>query len=295
MKRREGQHSSATNEIRGYLAEKGLAPNKRFGQNFLTDEGVLDAIVEAAELSEKSVVLEIGPGTGQLTTRLADTGARVVAVEIDRGLAATLSERFADEKNVTIHCEDILKADLAKLLEPALSEAEDPAGDIRVVANLPYYITTPILMALLPRDELFSCFVVMLQKEVADRMQARPGSKDYGALSLAVQYYVEPSLVTEVSPDAFYPQPEVRSAVLKLVRHEKPPVTVSDPERMFALIRAAFGKRRKTLVNAAAGSPGVGADAAQLRAALMAAGLDENVRGEVLSLKEFAAIIDAML
>ena len=290
MKRREEAHTTASNEIRGYLAEKGLAPNKRFGQNFLTDEGVLDAIVEAAGLSEKSVVLEIGPGTGKLTARLAATGARVVAVEIDRGLAATLNERFSGDKNVTIHCGDILKTDLAKLLEPFLSEAAVHPGDTRVVANLPYYITTPILIALLPRDELFSCFVIMLQKEVADRMQARPGSKDYGALSLAVQYYVEPSLVTDVSPEAFYPRPEVRSAVLKLVRHAKPPVEVSDPERMFALIRAAFGKRRKTLVNAAAGAPGVGADAAQLKAALSAAGLDENVRGEVLSLEEFAKV-----
>ncbi len=272
------------NRIGGQLAARGLAPNKRFGQNFLTDEGILDQIIDAAELSPEDTVLEIGPGTGVLTRRIAEQARRLVAVEIDRGLAGMLQEEFSGDSRISVINADILKTDLREVF------ADVPAGSVKVIANLPYYITTPILLALLPQTELFSRFVVMMQREVADRMQAGPGNKDYGALSLIVQYYALPRIVTLVPPSAFYPQPEVTSAVLLLERTDRPPVSVEDPERMFALIRAAFGKRRKTLVNAVTGAPQLGIDADRLKQALADCGLAGNVRGETLTLADYAAL-----
>ena len=277
--------------LRQQLAERGLAPNKRFGQNFLIDEDILDAIVDAAELTERDTVLEIGPGTGALTHRLAARAGRLVAVEIDKGLSGFLAEQFADNPRVEILNADILKTDLSSLFAEELSAGR---GAVKVVANLPYYITTPILLSLLPKDDLFSRFVVMMQREVADRMQADPGSKDYGALSLAVQYYALPEIVTLVPPGAFYPPPEVTSAVLRLDRHNVPPVSVKDPDRMFALISAAFGKRRKTLSNAIAGAPQLQISAEQVRSALDKMNLDPNTRGETLSLSDYAALSDLL-
>ena len=277
--------------LRQQLAERGLAPNKRFGQNFLIDEDILDAIVDAAELTERDTVLEIGPGTGALTHRLAARAGRLVAVEIDKGLSGFLAEQFADNPRVEILNADILKTDLCSLFAKELSAGR---GAVKVVANLPYYITTPILLSLLPRVDLFSRFVVMMQREVADRMQADPGSKDYGALSLAVQYYALPEIVTLVPPGAFYPPPEVTSAVLRLDRHHVPPVSVKDPDRMFSLISAAFGKRRKTLSNAIAGAPQLQISAEQVRSALDQMNLDPSTRGETLSLSDYAALSDLL-
>ncbi|MCR5675373.1 MAG: 16S rRNA (adenine(1518)-N(6)/adenine(1519)-N(6))-dimethyltransferase RsmA [Lachnospiraceae bacterium] len=280
-------------DVRSHLDAHGLSPNKHFGQNFLTDEGILTQIVDAAEISDADTVLEIGPGTGALTRRLAEKAGRLVAVEIDRGLAALLSEEFAEEPRVEILCADILKTDLYRLFSGELSAARSsgrPSAAVKVVANLPYYITTPILLSLLPETDLFSRFVVMMQREVADRMQASPGSKDYGALTLAVQYYADPRIVTLVPPSAFYPQPDVTSAVLLLERPDTPPVAIDDPDRMFALIRAAFGKRRKTLTNAIAGAPQLGISPEAVKKALAEAGLDPAVRGETLSLADFATL-----
>ncbi|MCR4764004.1 MAG: 16S rRNA (adenine(1518)-N(6)/adenine(1519)-N(6))-dimethyltransferase RsmA [Lachnospiraceae bacterium] len=293
MSRRE---SKGAGGVRQQLAERGLSPNKRFGQNFLTDEGILSQIVDAADLSGSDTVLEIGPGAGALTRRLAERAGRVVAVEIDNGLTAMLREEFAGHPRVEIIGGDILKTDLRALFPEAAASGASPAGTagVKAVANLPYYITTPILMQLLPMERLISRFVVMMQKEVADRMQAQPGSKDYGALTLAVQYYAKPDLVTLVPPSAFYPPPEVTSAVLCLDRYEKPPVQTGDPDRMFALVAAGFGKRRKTLVNAVTGAPQLGIDADRMREALAACGLDLQIRGEALTLAEYAKLSDAL-
>ena len=255
----------STGETRKKLESRGFSPNKRFGQNFLTDENVLDGIVDAAGIEPVDTVLEIGPGTGALTKRLAKRAAKVIAVEIDRGLAGMLEEDFRDDEHVRIICGDILKTDTGILLKDC--------APVRVVANLPYYITTPILLELLPKESLFESFVIMIQKEVADRMSAAPGNKDYGALSLVIQYYGKPRIVMEVPPSAFYPAPEVTSSVVRIDRHETPPVDTKDPDRMFAVIRAAFGKRRKTLANAVSSDPGLGISAAGMRSALRSMGL----------------------
>ena len=287
------EEQSGRESTRKSLTEHGLAPNKRFGQNFLVDERILEQILDAAAIDRQDTVLEIGPGTGQLTRRIAERAGNLVAVEIDRGLAGMLAREFEGDDHVKIHCADILKTDLPALFS-GMGTSSDTVPTVKVVANLPYYITTPILLSLLPMTDLFSRFVVMMQKEVADRMRARPGSKDYGALSLTVQYYAVPEIVTTVPPSAFYPQPDVTSAVLKLERPEEPPVSARDPEKMFALIREAFGKRRKTLVNAVAGAPQLGIDARTMKKALQDAGLDESVRGEVLTLQDFARLCEVL-
>ena len=273
-------------ETRRKLESRGFSPNKRFGQNFLTDEGVLDGIVEAAGIEPFDTVLEIGPGTGSLTRRLAEKAAGVVAVEIDRGLAGMLEEDFKDDGRVRIVCGDVLKTDLSGLLSDA--------APVKVVANLPYYITTPILLELLPNERLFKSFVIMIQKEVADRMSAVPGNKDYGSLSLMIQYYGEPRIVMDVPPSAFYPAPDVTSSVVRIDRYETPPVSTMDPDRMFAIVRAAFSKRRKTLVNAVSSDPqlNIGSDA--VRNALNTMGLNAAVRGEKLSLREYAELSDLL-
>ncbi len=269
-------------ETRKKLESRGFSPNKRFGQNFLTDENVLDGIVEAAGIEPSDTVLEIGPGTGALTRRLAEKAAGVCAVEIDRGLAGMLEDEFKDDERVRIICGDVLKTDLNALLSEY--------APVKVVANLPYYITTPILLELLPDERLFKSFVIMIQKEVADRMSATPGNKDYGALSLMIRYYGEPQIIMDVPPSAFYPAPEVTSAVVRIDRHETPPVRSDDPDRMFALIRAAFGKRRKTLVNAVSSDPKLNLSPDSIRNALRSMGIDEAVRGEKLSLEDFAKL-----
>ncbi|EHG23940.1 16S rRNA (adenine(1518)-N(6)/adenine(1519)-N(6))-dimethyltransferase RsmA [Selenomonas noxia] len=262
-----------------------LRASKRLGQNFLVDAGVVQKIVAAAELTREDTVLEIGPGIGTLTQGLAETGARVVAVELDKKLPAVLAETLRGYDNVTVVPGDILKLDIPALINLGAGER------FKVAANLPYYITTPILMALLEQRLPIERLVTMVQKEVAVRMTARPGSKDYGALSVAVQYFTVPQMVTDVPPRAFMPAPAVTSAVIACRVREVPAVQPADEKLFFRLIRAAFGQRRKTLLNALTGA---GLTKEMSRAGLSAAGIAENMRGEQLSLEDFARLSDAV-
>ena len=263
----------------------GLRASKRLGQNFLVDASVVRGIVDAAELTAGDTVLEIGPGIGTLTQGLAETGARVVAVEVDRKLPAVLAQTLRGYDNVTVVPGDILKIDIPETLRLENGER------FKVVANLPYYITTPIIMTLLEQRLPIERLVTMVQKEVAMRMTARPGTKDYGALSVAVQYFTAPRMVTDVPPRAFRPAPEVTSAVVSCVVRETPGALPADEKLFFRLIRAAFGQRRKTLLNALTAA-GLTKDA--IRAALAAAEIGENARGEQLSLEAFARLSDAV-
>ena len=257
---------------------------KKFGQNFLIDSHVLDRIADAAQISEADAVLEIGPGIGTLTQRLAERAGKVLAVEIDRGLIPILAESLAEYDNVEVIQGDILEQNLNDLSERLGGKR------IKVVANLPYYITTPILMKLLESGLPIENITVMVQKEVAERMIAAPGSKIYGALSVAVQYHTEPRIVREVAPRSFIPAPEVASAVIACKKREKPPVETLDERMFFRVARASFGQRRKTLANALLGT---GASKDAVRRALDAAAIDEKRRGETLSLAEFARLADA--
>ena len=270
---------------RHILSAFHLRASKRLGQNFLVDRGVVQGIVDAAELSPADTVLEIGPGIGTLTQGLAETGARVVAVELDKKLPAVLAETLKGYDNVTIVPGDILKLNISEILGL-------PNGSrFKVVANLPYYITTPILMTLLEQRLPIERLVTMVQKEVAVRMTARPGSKDYGALSVAVQYFTVPHMVMDVSPRSFLPAPEVTSAVIACHVQDVPTVRPADEKLFFRLVRAAFGQRRKTLLNALTGA---GLTKEMSRAGLTAAGIAENMRGEQLSLADFARLSDAV-
>ena len=258
---------------------------KRFGQNFLIDPHVLEKIMAAAQIGPEDCVLEIGPGIGTMTQYLAERAARVVAVEIDEGLIPILQETLKDYGNVTLIRADILKVDIKEL-------AQEYGGGrpFKVVANLPYYITTPIVMGLLEGDAPVESITVMVQKEVADRMQAGPGSKDYGALSLAVQYYADPYIAADVPPNCFIPRPNVGSAVIRLTRHAVPPVHVEDPALLFRIIRASFNQRRKTLVNSLNNSQELACTKEEAAQALEYLGLGPSVRGEALTLEEFAGI-----
>lgn len=258
---------------------------KKFGQNFLIDTHVLDKIILAAGVTKEDCVLEIGPGIGTMTQYLAENAGHVVAVEIDSNLIPILKETLADYDNVTVIHDDILKVDINKI-------AQDFNGGrpIKVVANLPYYITTPIIMGLFEGGVPIDNITVMVQKEVADRMQVGPGSKDYGALSLAVQYYAEPYIVANVPPNCFMPRPGVGSAVIRLTRHKTSPVEVKEPDLMFRLIRASFNQRRKTLQNGLNNSPEVSFTKEQIIEAIEQMGLSPSVRGETLTLKEFAGL-----
>lgn len=258
---------------------------KRYGQNFLIEDGILQKIMDAAQIGKEDCVLEIGPGIGTMTEYLAECAGKVVAVEIDKNLIPILKETLADYSNVTIINEDILKMDISRIVEE-----HNEGKPIKVVANLPYYITTPIIMALFEKHVALQSITVMVQKEVADRMQVGPGTKDYGALSLAVQYYAMPQIVTKVPAACFIPRPNVDSAVIRLIRHEKPPVEVTDEGWMFALIRASFNQRRKTLVNGLTNAGGLGIKKEQVQAVLERMGLSANVRGETLTLEQFAEI-----
>ncbi|BAD42231.1 16S rRNA (adenine(1518)-N(6)/adenine(1519)-N(6))-dimethyltransferase RsmA [Symbiobacterium thermophilum] len=269
--------------LKALMAQYGLRPQHRLGQNFLIDGRVLDGIVSAAGLEPTDVVLEIGPGLGTLTQRLAAKAGRVVCVELDRGLVQVLHDTVQKAyDNVEVIHGDAGRIDLHKLLGERLA----PGQKAKVVANLPYYITTPLVMRLLEEELPLSHVVVMVQKEVADRMVSPPGSKAYGALSVAVQYYTEPRIVLRVSRASFMPQPEVDSAVVSLRYRERPPVD-APPEAFFRVVRAAFGQRRKSLVNALTS---LGVEKAAVHAALEAAGIDPGRRGESLSLEEFAAV-----
>ncbi|MCD7744401.1 MAG: 16S rRNA (adenine(1518)-N(6)/adenine(1519)-N(6))-dimethyltransferase RsmA [Lachnospiraceae bacterium] len=262
---------------------------KRFGQNFLIDAHVLEKIMAAAEITKDDFVLEIGPGIGTMTQYLAESAREVTAVEIDRSLIPILEETLASYENVTIINQDIMKLDIA-----ALVREKNGGHPIKVVGNLPYYITTPIVMGLLERAVPLQSITVMVQKEVALRMQAGPGTKDYGALSLAVQYYAEPYLAANVPPNCFIPRPGVGSAVIRLTRRQAPPVQVKDEKRMFTLIRASFAQRRKTLVNGLKNAAELDFSREQITQALTDLGLSETVRGETLTLEQFAALADAL-
>lgn len=262
---------------------------KKFGQNFLIDPHVLDKIISAAEITKEDFVLEIGPGIGTMTQYLAEAAREVTAVEIDRNLIPILSETLSAYDNVQIINEDVLKLDLA-----ALAKERNGGKPIKVVANLPYYITTPIIMGLFEGGVPIESITVMVQKEVAMRMQAGPGTKDYGALSLAVQYYAEPYLAANVPPNCFMPRPNVGSAVIRLTRYAKPAVKAKDEKLMFALIRASFNQRRKTLQNGLNNSQELSFTKEQIAEAIEKMGLSPSVRGEALTLEQFAKLSDLL-
>ncbi len=270
------------------IKKYNFAFQKRFGQNFLIDGHVIEKIIRAADISKDDVVLEIGPGIGTMTQYLAETAGKVYAVEIDKNLIPILEDTLSDYDNVTVINEDILKLDIGELIK-------EEKGNLKVVANLPYYITTPIIMGLLENHIPAKSITVMVQKEVAERMQAGAGSKDYGALSLAVQYYAEPYIAANVPPNCFMPRPNVGSAVIRLTSFSKPPVEVKDEKLMFKIIRASFNQRRKTLQNGINNSPDLNFTKEQVADALKELGKNENVRGETLTLSEFASLSDLLL
>ena len=258
---------------------------KKFGQNFLVDMNMVEKIVSSAQLTKEDCVLEIGPGIGTMTQYLAERAGHVVVVEIDSQLIPILKETLGSYDNVTIINADILKVDLNQLVEDY-----NGGRPIKVVANLPYYITTPIILGLLEKKVPLESITIMVQKEVADRMQVGPGTKDYGALSLAVQYYCKPEIIAVVPPECFMPRPKVSSSVIRLTLYDKPPVEVNNPEYMFRLIRASFNHRRKTLVNGLTNDPGLHLDRETVIEALLEMGQKETVRGEVFRLEEFARL-----
>jgi len=267
------------------LQKYNFAFQKRFGQNFLIDTHVLEKIIASAEITKDDFVLEIGPGIGTMTQYLAEAAREVAAVEIDNTLIPILKDTLKDWDNVTVINDDILKVDIRKL---ALEK--NKGCPIKVVANLPYYITTPIIMGLFENQVPIDSITIMVQKEVADRMQVGPGTKDYGALSLAVQYYARPEIVANVPPNCFMPRPKVGSAVIRLERYEKPPVQVKDEKLMFRLIRASFNQRRKTLANGLKNSGELNLSKEVITAAIEKLGKGSSVRGEALDLEEFARL-----
>ena len=271
------------------LQKYGFNFQKKFGQNFLIDTHVLDKIIAAAHIGPEDFVLEIGPGIGTMTQYLAEAAREVVAVEIDKNLIPILQDTLSDYNNVSVINDDILKVDIRQM-----AEERNGGKPIKVVANLPYYITTPIIMGLLENEVPLGSITVMVQKEVADRMQTGPGSKDYGALSLAVQYYAEPYIVANVPPNCFMPRPAVGSAVIRLTKHEKKPVEVKNPAFMFKIIRASFNQRRKTLQNGLHNSSELKISKEEVVNALEKMGLPAAVRGEKLTLAQFAMLSDLL-
>lgn len=269
------------------LQKYGFVFQKRFGQNFLIDTHVLERIIEASEITKDDFVLEIGPGIGTMTQYLAEAAREVTVVEIDDALIPILKDTLKEWDNVTVLHGDILKTDIRKI-----ADEKNQGRPIKVVANLPYYITTPIIMGLFESHVPVDSITVMVQKEVADRMQTGPGSKDYGALSLAVQYYAEPKIVANVPPNCFMPRPKVGSAVIRLTRHQNPPVTTLDEKLMFRLIRASFNQRRKTLSNSLKNSQELPYSKEEVEAAITECGLPLNIRGEALTLEQFARLSD---
>ena len=270
------------------LQKYGFVFQKRFGQNFLIDTHVLDRIIGASEITKDDFVLEIGPGIGTMTQYLAEAAREVTAVEIDDALIPILQDTLKEWDNVSVIHGDILKTDIKEI-----ADEKNQGKPIKVVANLPYYITTPIIMGLFESHVPVESITVMVQKEVADRMQTGPGSKDYGALSLAVQYYANPEIVANVPPNCFMPRPKVGSAVIKLTRHKEMPVEVQDEKLMFRLIRASFNQRRKTLSNSLKNSQELDYTKEQVEQCIQAAGLPGNIRGEALDLGKFAELANA--
>jgi len=258
---------------------------KKFGQNFLINTGILEDIIEAAEITKDDFVLEIGPGIGTMTQYLCESAREVIAVEIDKNLIPILKDTLSAYDNVEVLNEDILKVDIK-----ALAEERNAGKPIKVVANLPYYITTPIIMGLFESHVPIDSITIMVQKEVADRMQEGPGSKEYGALSLAVQYYAHPEIVVNVPPSCFMPQPKVGSAVIRLTRHEQSPVDVENEKLMFQIIRASFNQRRKTLANGLNNFPGLNLSKEVIQQCIEELGVPVTVRGEALSLEQFAQL-----
>ena len=278
-----------TNTI-AVLNRYGFSFQKKFGQNFLIDENVVEKIVRDAGVTKDDFVLEIGPGIGTMTQILCENAREVVAVEIDDKLIPILTEdTLSWYDNVTVIHEDILKLDIVKL-----ANERNGGKPIKVVANLPYYITTPIIMGLFESHVPLDSITIMVQKEVADRMQVGPGTKDYGALSLAVQYYAKPQILLNVPASCFMPRPNVDSAVIQLTRYEKPPVEVADEHLMFRLIRASFNQRRKTMTNSVGNSPELSVSTEQMAAALEKCGLSATVRGEALTLAQFAELANVL-
>ena len=267
------------------LQKYGFVFQKRFGQNFLIDTRVLDRIIEASEITKDDFVLEIGPGIGTMTQYLADAAREVTAVEIDDALIPILQDTLKEWDNVSVIHGDILKTDIRKI-----ADEKNQGRPIKVVANLPYYITTPIIMGLFESHVPVDSITVMVQKEVADRMQTGPGSKDYGALSLAVQYYAKPEIVANVPPNCFMPRPKVGSAVIRLTRHEEVPVQVDDEKLMFSIIRASFNQRRKTLANGLSNAPQVHLSKEEIQQCIAELGEPLTIRGEALTLEQFATL-----
>ena len=270
------------------LQKYDFAFQKRFGQNFLIDTHVLEKIIASAEITKDDFVLEIGPGIGTMTQYLADAAREVAAVEIDNALIPILQDTLKEWDNVTVIHDDILKVDIRRL-----AMEKNGGKPIKVVANLPYYITTPIIMGLFENQVPVESITIMVQKEVADRMQVGPGTKDYGALSLAVQYYAKPQIVANVPPNCFMPRPKVGSAVIRLERYQEPPVKVEDEALMFRIIRASFNQRRKTLVNGLKNSPELSFSKEEIENALECCGIAANIRGEALTLEQFADLANA--
>ena len=271
------------------IQKNEFAFQKRFGQNFLVDARVLDKIIQSAGVTKEDCVLEVGPGIGTMTQALSEAARQVVAVEIDDHLIPILQETLKECPNVKVIHGDILKTDVK-----AIADEYNEGCPLHVIANLPYYITTPIIMGLFESGVPLKSITIMVQKEVADRMKAEPGTKDYGALSLAVQYYAEPYLVANVPPNCFIPRPNVGSAVIRLTRHEQPPVQVADEKLMFRLIRAAFNQRRKTLANSLNNSPELFFPKEQIQEAIAALDVSPSVRGETLSLEQFAQLANLL-
>ena len=267
------------------IQKYNFAFQKKFGQNFLIDTHVLDTLISEAGMTKEDTVLEVGPGIGTMTQRLSQAAGQVIAVEIDTNLIPILKDTLQDCENVTVINEDILKLDICKL-----AEEKNQGKPIKVVANLPYYITTPIIMGLFESHVPIDSITIMVQKEVAERMQEGPGSKEYGALSLAVQYYAKPEIVVNVPPSCFMPQPKVGSAVIRLTRHSEPPVTVKSEKLLFQVIRASFNQRRKTLANGLANYGAFGLPKEELQACIEELGVPVNIRGEALSLEQFAQL-----
>ena len=271
------------------LQKYNFSFQKKFGQNFLIDTHVLDKIIQSANITEDDMVLEIGPGIGTMTQYLAQAAGKVIAVEIDKNLIPILEDTLSGYDNVRVINEDVLKLDLKKL-----ADEENNGKPVKVVANLPYYITTPIIMGLFENEVPVESITVMVQKEVADRMQTGPGNKDYGALSLAVQYYADPYIVANVPPNCFMPRPKVGSAVIRLTCHQEKPVQVQDEKLMFNIIRASFNQRRKTLANGLKNAATLDFTKEEVEAAIDALGKGASVRGETLTLEEFARLSDLL-
>lgn len=277
------------NTTKAIINQYGFSFQKRFGQNFLIDTNIIEKIIDGSMITKEDTVIEIGPGIGSLTQMLAEAAGKVIAVEIDKKLIPVLEDTLSVYENIKIINEDILKLDLGSVLE------EEGIASVKVVANLPYYITTPIIMGLLEKSLPIETITVMIQKEVAERMDAEPGTKSYGSLTLAVKYYAETDLVAIVPPGCFIPRPKVGSAVIRLRKLENPSVKVKDEQLMFQLIKGAFAQRRKTFINSLTGSQQLPYEKDQIMAAMDSIGLDPRIRGERLSLEQFAALSDALV